>query len=75
YVDTATPSTRAVAAAVDAFGAGNVMFGTDSPPMSAPLDASLARLNGLGLDPATVARIRHGNAAGLYGLPAAADAA
>ncbi|WP_380279692.1 amidohydrolase family protein [Kitasatospora purpeofusca] len=75
YVDTATPSLRAVAAAVDAFGAGNVMFGTDSPPMSAPLDASLARLDGLGLDAATVARIRHDNAAGLFGLPAAPAAA
>lgn len=42
--------------------------------MSAPLDASLARLNGLGLDPAGVARIRHGNAAGLFGLPGAPDA-
>lgn len=74
YVDTATPSLRAIAAAVDAFGVGNVMFGTDSPPMSAPLDASLARLDGLGLDAAAVARIRHGNAAGLFGLaPAAPD--
>ncbi|MEV0188696.1 amidohydrolase family protein [Kitasatospora purpeofusca] len=74
YVDTATPSLRAVAAAVDAFGVGNVMFGTDSPPMSAPLDASLTRLNGLGLAPADVARIRHDNAAGLFGLPGASDA-
>ncbi|MEE1826423.1 amidohydrolase family protein [Streptomyces sp. BE20] len=74
YVDTATPSLRAIAAAVDAFGVGNVMFGTDSPPMSAPLDASLARLDGLGLDATAVARIRHGNAAELFGLaPAAPD--
>ncbi|MFF2955963.1 amidohydrolase family protein [Kitasatospora sp. NPDC057965] len=75
YVDTATPSLRAVAAAVDAFGAGNVMFGTDSPPMSAPLDASLARLGGLGLDAATVARVRHDNAAELFGLPGSTAAA
>ncbi|MEV6972764.1 amidohydrolase family protein [Kitasatospora sp. NPDC093806] len=73
YVDTATPSLRAIAAAVDAFGPGNVLFGTDSPPMSAPLDASLARLDGLGLDPAALARIRHGNAAELFGLPAGTD--
>ncbi len=74
YVDTATPSTRALVAAVDAFGIGNVMFGTDTPPMSAPLGLALDRLDSLGLSPEDVQRIRHGNAAELFGLDQAGPA-
>lgn len=68
YVDTATPSPRALAAAVDAFGAGHVMFGTDTPPMSAPLELALGRIDGLGLTTADTERIRHRNAAELFGI-------
>jgi aminocarboxymuconate-semialdehyde decarboxylase len=68
YVDTATPSSRAIAAAVDAFGAGNVLFGSDTPPMSAPLDAATARLAGLGLSPDDLAAIQYRNAAELFGI-------
>ena len=41
YVDTATPSRAALAAAIGTFGAGQVLFGTDSPPLAAPLEAAL----------------------------------
>jgi predicted TIM-barrel fold metal-dependent hydrolase len=75
YVDTATPSSRAIAAAVDAFGAGNVLFGSDTPPMSAPLDAATARLTGLGLSPEDLAAIQYRNAAGLFGIELPGDPA
>ncbi|MEV0847246.1 amidohydrolase family protein [Streptomyces sp. NPDC049954] len=68
FVDTATPSVPAIAAAVRAFGPGNVMLGTDTPPMGAPLGAALARLDALGLPPKDVEAIRHRNAERLFGL-------
>ena len=52
YVDTATPSRAALAAAIGTFGAGQVLFGTDSPPLAAPLEAALDSVAAL---PETVA--------------------
>jgi predicted TIM-barrel fold metal-dependent hydrolase len=75
YVDSATPSALALAAAVAVFGPANVLFGTDAPPLAAPLSAALAMIDGLpGLggppgDP--VAAIREGNARRLFGLAGA----
>jgi predicted TIM-barrel fold metal-dependent hydrolase len=71
YVDTATPSGAALAAAISTFGPGRVLFGTDSPPLSAPLESALAAIGQL---PATVAsaadkqRILGGNATELFQL-------
>jgi 6-methylsalicylate decarboxylase len=66
YVDTATPSALALAAAVAVFGPAHVLFGTDAPPLSAPLSAALAMLDGLPGHPA--AAIRDGNARRLFEL-------
>jgi predicted TIM-barrel fold metal-dependent hydrolase len=52
YVDTATPSQAALAAAIGTFGAGQVLFGTDSPPLAAPLESALDTVGSL---PETVA--------------------
>jgi predicted TIM-barrel fold metal-dependent hydrolase len=52
YVDTATPSRAALAAAIGTFGAGQVLFGTDSPPLAAPLESALDSISAL---PETVA--------------------
>src|SRR5215471_3401572 len=41
YVDTATPSRIALAAAAEVFGPEHLLFGTDSPPLTSPLQGSL----------------------------------
>lgn len=66
YVDSATPSALALAAAVSVFGPAHVLFGTDAPPLSAPLSAALAMLDGLPGSPAQ--DIRDGNARRLFQL-------
>jgi aminocarboxymuconate-semialdehyde decarboxylase len=65
YVDTATPSALSLAAAVSVFGADHVLFGTDSPPLAAPLSRALDMVAGLDAD---TGRILHGNARALFGL-------
>lgn len=71
YVDTATPSAAAVADAVTVLGPGQVLFGTDSPPLAAPLESALAVVGKL---PSAVAsetdkeRILASNACELFGL-------
>ncbi|GAA1991568.1 amidohydrolase family protein [Kitasatospora viridis] len=70
YVDTATPSLPALAAALAAFGPRNLLFGTDTPPLGAPLGQALALLDRLGLSEADRALVGGGNAAELFGLDA-----
>lgn len=70
YVDTATPSEAALAAAVRTFGPRNVLFGTDTPPMTAPPGESVGVLDRIGLTPAEKELVLGGNAARLFGLPA-----
>lgn len=66
HVDTATPSALAVRAAVEAFGAERVLFGTDSPPMTAAPESALALVDAL---PASErALVRGANARALFGL-------
>jgi predicted TIM-barrel fold metal-dependent hydrolase len=72
YVDTATPSLAALGAAVRVLGSANVLFGTDTPPMSAPPEDALQVLGDLGLSDADRERILHGNAESLFGLSASA---
>ncbi|WP_018681519.1 amidohydrolase family protein [Actinokineospora enzanensis] len=62
YVDSATPNAHAIRAAVDVFGPGHVLFGTDSPPLATPLDRALDLVSGLD------SAIRADNARALFGL-------
>lgn len=68
YVDTATPSIAAIATAVRLLGSRNVLFGSDSPPLTEPLRNSLDRLGSLGLSEADRDLIGGGNAARIFGL-------
>jgi aminocarboxymuconate-semialdehyde decarboxylase len=72
YVDTATPSALGLSASVDVFGSGRVLFGTDSPPLSAPLADALAMVGQLDLAADERDRILGGNARELFGLDVAA---
>jgi predicted TIM-barrel fold metal-dependent hydrolase len=72
FVDTATPSPAALGAALRVLGAGNILFGTDTPPMSAPPEDALRILDHLGLPDADRERVLHGNAEALFGLASAA---
>jgi predicted TIM-barrel fold metal-dependent hydrolase len=47
HVDTATPSALALAAAAEVFGTDRLLFGTDSPPLTAPLQSSVDMVRGL----------------------------
>jgi aminocarboxymuconate-semialdehyde decarboxylase len=68
YADTATPSADALRAALRVLGPCNLLFGTDSPPLTEPLDRVLGRLAGLGLSPAERDLVAGGTAAALFGL-------
>jgi predicted TIM-barrel fold metal-dependent hydrolase len=67
-VDTATPSPVALAAALEVFGAGRMLFGTDSPPLATPLDAALTAIDALPLNDSQRAAVLSTNAAKLFGL-------
>lgn len=71
YVDTATPSAAALVAAVSVLGPGQVLFGTDSPPLTAPLESALAAVRDLPSAVASAAdkeRVLAGNATELFRL-------
>lgn len=68
YVDTASPSPMALLAAVRTLGPANVLFGTDTPPMTGSLELALGALSRLELTAEEEARIRRGNATELFGL-------
>jgi predicted TIM-barrel fold metal-dependent hydrolase len=68
YVDTATPSRHALAGAVATFGAGHVLYGTDSPPLTTPLQRSLDLIAELPGPPSLRQGIREDNARALFGL-------
>ncbi|HUY49315.1 MAG TPA: amidohydrolase family protein [Streptosporangiaceae bacterium] len=70
YVDTATPSDLSLAAALEVFGPGHMLFGTDSPPLISPLVTALEMVGRLDLTTGQRERILGGNARGLFGLPA-----
>ncbi|MGW0737836.1 amidohydrolase family protein [Streptomyces sp. NPDC002851] len=74
YVDTGTPSRRQLAAALDVFGPEHLLFGTDSPPLTTPLDGALALIDGLELTPYEKDLVLDGNARDVFGLPAAQSA-
>ena len=68
YVDTATPSPAALAAAAETFGPERMVFGTDSPPLSGSLTAYTDRVERLPVAEQDKERVRAGNARGLFGL-------
>ena len=68
YVDTATSSRHALEADLDVLGAGRMMFGTDSPPASKPLEVSLQDVRGLPISEAEREAVLGGTAEELFGL-------
>jgi aminocarboxymuconate-semialdehyde decarboxylase len=68
YVDTASHSPHALRANVGVFGSGNVLFGTDTPPLPHELDDLVRGVTGLGLAADQVEQIFSGNAISLLGL-------
>jgi aminocarboxymuconate-semialdehyde decarboxylase len=68
YVDTATPSPLALAGALETFGPGRMLFGTDSPPLATPLEQALAQVHALPLPAEDTERVLAGNARELFDL-------
>lgn len=68
YVDTATPSDLALAAAARVFSPEHLLFGTDSPPLTAPLSSTLDLVSRLDVTEEQRERIRHRTARELFGL-------
>lgn len=68
YVDTATPSRIALAAAAEVFGPDHLLFGTDSPPLTAPLRTTQDMIAGLNVTDEQRALIQAGTARALFKL-------
>jgi len=68
YVDSATPSPLALAAAVEVFGPDHLLFGTDSPPLSLSLREALDRIEQAPMTGAQRRAVLSENAAALFGL-------
>lgn len=68
YVDTATPSRIALAAAAEVFGPEHLLFGTDSPPLTAPLSTTLDMVAGLNVTDEQKSLITAGTARRLFTL-------
>jgi predicted TIM-barrel fold metal-dependent hydrolase len=75
YVDTATPSRLALAAAAEVFGADHLMFGTDSPPMTSSLSDALERVEQAPVSDDQRRAILSDNAKALFGLTDSATGA
>jgi predicted TIM-barrel fold metal-dependent hydrolase len=69
YCDSNTWSTPALRLIVDLLGADRLVFGTDQPPVWAPLDRSVAALDGLHLAPAVREAVHWRTAARLFSVP------
>jgi aminocarboxymuconate-semialdehyde decarboxylase len=67
-VDTASPSTVALNANIQAFGVENVMFGTDAPPLISPLEVLLGQVEQLPISDEDKQMILSGNARRLFKL-------
>jgi aminocarboxymuconate-semialdehyde decarboxylase len=68
YCDTLMFSEPALRCALEVFGPGRLLFGTDWPPVAIPASVSLDLIRGLDIPEETRAGILGGNAAGLLGL-------
>lgn len=71
YVDTATPSQVALDAASTVFSPEHLLFGTDSPPLTAPLQNCVDMLEQLDVTQQQRELIRSGTARELFGLESA----
>jgi predicted TIM-barrel fold metal-dependent hydrolase len=74
FVDTATASTAARASVLRLIGAERLLFGTDSPPASYPLEQAVATIENLPISEVKKAQILSGNAKRLFGLDGEATA-
>jgi len=68
YVDTANLSAPNQLANIALMGADRLMFGTDSPPLTTPLDACISQVRDLPITDADKERILGSNARELFGL-------
>ena len=68
YVDTATPSSVALAGAVEVFGPSQLLFGTDTPPLTGSLARAVELVRSLPVSDGEQAGILGNNAARLFGL-------
>ncbi|MDQ1438176.1 MAG: hypothetical protein QOK43_1805 [Acidimicrobiaceae bacterium] len=68
YVDTTNPSQHHHHANVDALGADHVLFGTDAPPLTSPLEDAIAAVTDMPIPDEDKQRILSGNAKTLFGL-------
>jgi aminocarboxymuconate-semialdehyde decarboxylase len=72
YVDTATMNPHVHLANLALMGPERMLFGTDSPPMSTPLPAAIAMVDGLPISDEAKQDVFAGNATRLFGLGRAA---
>jgi aminocarboxymuconate-semialdehyde decarboxylase len=71
YVDTLMFSEPALRCALDVFGPSQLLFGTDWPPVAIPAAVSRELIDRAGLSEDVRAGILGGNAAAMFGWPAA----
>ncbi|HXG13234.1 MAG TPA: amidohydrolase family protein [Gemmataceae bacterium] len=74
WVDTATSSVPALLANLNVMGADHMLFGTDSPPLTTPLQDAINLVNNLPLSAEDKEKIFSGNARRLFKLGAVAAA-
>lgn len=68
YVDTANSSVPNHLANLEVMGADHLLFGTDSPPLSTPLEDAIAVVDELPVSADEKRQILEGNARDLFGL-------
>jgi aminocarboxymuconate-semialdehyde decarboxylase len=67
-VDTASPSKVALAANIETYGADNVFFGTDAPPLMSPLESLVQQVDELPISDEDKQKILSGNAQRVFKL-------
>jgi predicted TIM-barrel fold metal-dependent hydrolase len=72
YVDTANSSVHNHLANLDLMGADHLLFGTDSPPLSTPLDEAVGLVQGLPISDGDKQQVLELNARRVFGLDGAA---
>jgi predicted TIM-barrel fold metal-dependent hydrolase len=68
WVDTASPSPASLRTNLDAIGAERMLFGTDSPPLTSDLQATVDVVSDLPIAEEQQAQILGANACRLFGL-------
>ena len=68
HLDTVTYGTAALRPALERVGAGQLVFGSDRPPVPLPLERSLGHVHALGLPAADEEAVLGGNARALFAL-------